>query len=231
MTDPRTPARGAQDDPGRPGPDTPESHETAPPGSESPAGGAQAAIAAYARASLASVRPERDWFRAAVTKLEAAGQRIVQTQHPAGDAAWWRVLDWRTGERLAEVAGGQDDYEASWQPGWTDTDLIGSWIEHLATDGTPGADWPDALPPPPDVADLTGRPRDRLDLEPASLAALLEDAIETWALDPHGGRTAEVAELTGWTQDQVLACAGSYLTMTGEKFMALGGETSPGGRS
>jgi len=225
MTGPRTSASGAQDDPGQPGPATPDDHTAAPPGAAGPAGGAQAAIAAYARACLASVRPERDWFRAAVTKLEAAGERIVQTEQPAGDATWWRVLDWRTGERLAEVAGGHDDYDAAWQPGWTDTAWIGSWIERLATDGTPAPDWPDALPPPPDPADLTGRPRGRLDLEPASLAALLEDTIETWALDPYAGRTAEVAELAGWTQDQVLACAGSYLTMTGEKFMALGGET------
>lgn len=180
-------------------------------------------LAAYTRACLVAVRPERDWFRQAVAKLEAAGERVVQTEQPERDGCAFLVLDWRTGRVLASIGGGQDAYEAAWQDGWTDVSWIGLWLEDLATDGTLAPNWPEALPPPPDIAVLTPAPPPlALPGLPASLRARLEEAIDAWATSPTQGRAAEVAELTGWTEDQVLACTGSYLTMTGEQYMSAG---------
>jgi hypothetical protein len=180
-------------------------------------------VAAYVRACLVAARPERDWFRQAVTRLEAAGQRIVQTEEPGKEGGTWLVLDWRTGQILARIRGGQDAYEAAWQGGWTDVCWIGRWMEDFATDGTPALNWPEALPPPPDIAKLTaGPPPLSLPGLPASLRIQLEDTIDAWAADVTNGRVAEVAQLTGWTEGQVLACTGSYLTMTGEQYMRAG---------
>jgi hypothetical protein len=182
-------------------------------------------IAAHARACLIAVRPERDWFRQAVAKLEAAGERIVQTEQPGRNGDAWVVLDWRTGQELARIGGGQDAYDAAWRDHWTDVAWIGSWLEDLAADGSPAAEWPEALPPPPGIAELTAT-TPPLDLPglPASLRTRLEDAIEEWTVlaGVVEGRVSAVARLTGWTEDQVLACAASYLNMTGERFMALG---------
>jgi len=180
-------------------------------------------LAAYVRACLAAARPERDWFRQASAKLEAAGQRIVQTEEPVTAGGTWLVRDWRTGRILARIGGGQNDYEAAWQDGWTDVCWIGRWLEDLATDGTPAPDWPEALPPPPAAAALTAAPPPlALPGLPASLRILLEDTIDAWAADVTKGRVAEVAQLTGWTEAQVLACTGSYLTMPGEQYMRAG---------
>ena len=179
-------------------------------------------IAVYARACLAAVRPERDWYRLAFAKLEAAGEQIVQTEQPSRDGGAWLVLDWRTGRVLARIEGGQDAYEAAWQGSWTDVSWVGSWLEDLTTDGTPAPDWPEALPPPPDVAELTAAPPPlALPGLPAGLRVRLEEAIDAWvtAAASTEGRTAEVARLTGWTEDQVLACTGSYIAMTGEQYM------------
>jgi hypothetical protein len=63
-------------------------------------------VAAYARECLASARADRDWFREAVSRLEAAGDRIVQTEQPGKDGDAWAVLDWRTGATLATITGG-----------------------------------------------------------------------------------------------------------------------------
>src|SRR5215467_9624629 len=92
-------------------------------------------VAAYARGCLAAARCERDWMREAVARLEADGQRIVLTEQPATIGGAWMVLDWRTGETLATITGGQDDYEAAWSPGWTDVCWIDAWLEDLAEDG------------------------------------------------------------------------------------------------
>lgn len=184
-------------------------------------------VAAYVRVCLAAARPERDWFRQAVAKLEAASERIVQSEQPGKDGGTWLVLDWQTGQTLASIEGGQDAYDAAWQDGWTDVSWIGRWLEDLATDGTPALNWPEALPPPPDVAQLTAAPPPlALPGLPASLRVQLEEIIDTWAVTVGGteGRAAEVAQLTGWTEGQVLACAGSYLAMTGEQFMRIGAE-------
>lgn len=190
------------------------------------AGALAAVVGAYARACLSAVRPERDWFRQAVTQLEAAGDRIVQTEHTSTAGGTWLVLDWRTGQNLASICGGHDAYDAAWQDGWTDVCWIGRWIEGLATDGQPAPDWPAALPSPPDVAQITASPPPPLALSglPASLRARLEEAIDAWAVAAGvtKGRVAEVALLCGWTEDQVLACTGSYLTMTGEQYMRSG---------
>jgi hypothetical protein len=97
---------------------------------------------------------------------------------------------------------------------------IGAWLEDVADDGLPGPDWPEILPPPP-----TRNPPPPLALPlPCSLADLLEEAVETWAVAAGVtvGRAAEVAELTGWTEDEVLACTASWLTITGEQYMRLG---------
>ena len=183
-------------------------------------------VAAYARGCLAVARWERDWMRDAVTRLEAAGQRIVLTEQPATDGGPWVVLDWRTGETLATITGGQDDYEAAWCPGWTDACWIGAWLEDLAEDGQPGPDWPEILPPPPPPAEP---PPLALPI-PDSLLDVLEETIEAWAVAAGvaAGRTAEVAELTGWTEDQVLACTASWLAITGDQYMRLG-DAGPGG--
>jgi hypothetical protein len=184
-------------------------------------------VAAYARGCLAAARYDRDWFREAVAKLESAGARIVQTEQPATDGDAWAVLDWRTGRALATVTGGQDDYEAAWSEGWTDVCWIGAWLEDLADDGRPAPNWPEILPPPPPKPDLP--PPLALPL-PSSLAGRLEEAIEAWAVAAGvtAGRAAEVAELTGWTVDEVLACTASWLTITGERYMRLG---ATGGRA
>ncbi len=183
--------------------------------------GAVGPVAAYARGCLAVARYDRDWMREAITRLEAAGQRIVLTEQPATDGGAWVVLDWRTGETLATITGGQDDYEAAWRPGWTDVCWIGAWLEDLAEDGRPGSDWPEILPPP--TAAPAEPPPLALPL-PDSLLDLLEETIEAWAVAAGvaDGRTAEVAELTGWTEDGVLACTASWLTITGEQYMRLG---------
>lgn len=192
---------------------------------------AAAAVAAYARRCLAAARADRDWFREAVARLEAAGERIVQTEQPDTDGSPWAVLDWRTGATLATITGGQEDYEAAWRPGWTDVCWIGAWLDDLTNDGRPAPDWPKILPPPPSVPDTP--PPLALPL-PASLADQLEEPIETWTLAAAiiDGRAAEVAALTGWTEDQVLACTASWLTITGEQYMRLGdtGEDLPNGR-
>lgn len=183
------------------------------------------AVAAYARGCLTAARYDRDWMREAVTRLEAAGQRIVLTEQPSAPGVPWTVLDWRGGETLATITGGQDDYEAAWPPGWTDVCWIGAWLENLADDGKPGADWPEILPPPPAATEPPP-----LDLPlPDSLADRLEELVEGWAVaaEVTAGRAAEVAELTGWTEDQVLACTASWLAITGEQYMRLG-DTAPG---
>ena len=94
-------------------------------------------VAAYVRNWLTAARWDRDWFRAAVLRLEAAGDRIVQTEQPATDGSAWKVLDWHTGTPVATITGGQDDYDAAWQDGWTDVAWIGTWTESLAADGRP----------------------------------------------------------------------------------------------
>jgi hypothetical protein len=67
---------------------------------------------------------------------------------------------------------------------------------------------------------------------PASLAGRLEETIEAWtaeaAVTP--GRAAEVADLTGWSREQVLACIASWLTVTGEEYMRLGDRDGRAGR-
>lgn len=103
-------------------------------------------VAAYARGCLSAARANRDWFREAVARLEAAGERIVQTEQPGKDGGAWGVLDWRTGATLATITGGQDDYDAAWRDGWTDVSWIGSWLDDLADDGQPGPGWPEILP-------------------------------------------------------------------------------------
>ena len=182
-------------------------------------------IAAYARGCLTALRADRDWFREAVARLEAAGERIVQTEQPGRAGGPWVVLDWRTGATLATISGGRDDYEAAWPDGWTDVCWIGGWLEDLAEDGRPGPDWPGVLPPPPAPVPLAPL---ALPL-PRSLAAPLEEAIEAWAVTAGvtRSRAAEVAELTGWTQGEVLACTASWLTVTGEQYMRLGDAGRP----
>jgi hypothetical protein len=180
-------------------------------------------VGAYARRCLAAARAERDWFRQAVANLEAAGNRIVQTQQPDRDGGPQTVLDWRTGKTLATLSGGQDSsagWSAGWSGGWTDVCWIGAWLEDLADDGRPAADWPGILPPPP----APGRPLPLALALPGSLAGRLEEAIEVWAVAAGitKGRAAEVAELTGWTEKQVLTCTASWLSMTGEDYMRLG---------
>jgi hypothetical protein len=185
-----------------------------------------AAVAAYARGCLAVARYDRDWMRQAVTRLEAAGQRIVLTETPAAPGGPWTVLDWRTGETLATITGGQDDDEAARRPGWTDVCWIGACLEDLAEDGKPGPDWPEILPPPP-----APREPPPLDLPlPDSLADRLEEAVEAWAVAAAivSGRATEVAELTGWAEDAVLACTASWLAITGDQYMRLG-DAGPGG--
>jgi hypothetical protein len=183
-------------------------------------------LAAYARGCLAAARADRDWFRAAVSRLEAAGERIVQTGQPGHDGGARAILDWRTGATLATVTGGQEDDEAVWREGWTDVCWIGAWLEDVADDGLPGPDWPEILPPPP-----SRNPPPPLALPlPGSLADLLEDAVETWAVDADvsAGRVAEVAKLAGWSTDEVLACTASWLTITGERYMRLGATREEG---
>jgi hypothetical protein len=184
------------------------------------------AVAAYARGCLAVARYDRDWMRDAVTRLEASGERIVLTEQPATDGGPWTVLDWRTGVTLAAITGGQDDYEAAWRPGWTDVCRIGAWLEGLDEDGQPGTDWPEILPPPPPAAP---EPAPLALLLPDSLADRLEEAIEAWAVAAGvvSGRAAQVAELTGWTEDKVLACTASWLAITGDQYMRLG-DAGPG---
>jgi hypothetical protein len=182
---------------------------------------AAATVAAYARGCLTAARWDRDWFRAAVAMLEAAGERIVQTEQPAKDGGPWTVLDWRTGSTLATITGGQDHYDATWPEDWTDVAWIGAWVEDLTDNGRPAADWPAILPPPPPISD----PPTPLDLPlPRSLAGRLEETIEDWALQAGviPDRATEVAELTGWPEDQVLACTASWLTVPGERYMRLG---------
>lgn len=177
-------------------------------------------LAAYARGCLTAARADRDWFREAVARLEAVGQRIVQTGQPGRAGSPRVVLDWRTGATLATTNGGQDDYGAAWPDDWTDVCWIGGWLEDLAGDGRPGPDWPGILPPPP-----APDPPAPLALPlPGSLAAVLEEAIEAWAVAAgvSRGRAADVAALTGWAQDQVLACTESWLTITGDQYMRLG---------
>jgi hypothetical protein len=184
-----------------------------------------AAIGAYARACLTAVRGERDWFRRAIRQLEAAGEQIVQTEQPGKAGDPWLVLNWRTGQTLAHITGGQDAYDEAWQDGWTDVSWIGRWIDDLATNGCSPLDWPAALPPPPELAELAAAPPQiNLPGLPPSLRATLEQAIEFWsvAASVTEGRAAEVARLTGWTEDQVLACTASYLTMTGDRYMRIG---------
>lgn len=41
------------------------------------------------------------------------------------------------------------------------------------------------------------------------------------------GRAGQVAELTGWTEDRVLACTASWLAITGDQYMRLG-DAGPG---
>ena len=186
---------------------------------------AAAAIAAYARGCLVVARYDRDWMREAVTRLEASGERIVLTGQPATDGGPRPVLDWRTGATLATITDGQDDSEAAWHPGWTDVCWIGAWLEDLGEDGQPGPDWPEILPPPPAAPE----PPSLALLLPDSLAERLEEAIEAWAVAAGvvSGRTAEVAELTGWTEDAVLACTASWLAITGDQYMRLG-DAAPG---
>jgi hypothetical protein len=174
-------------------------------------------VAVYARSCLAAARYDRDWFRAAVARLEAVGERIVQTEQPLKDGGACAVLDWRTGGTLATITGG---HEAAWHEGWTDVCWIGAWLEDLADDGRPAPDWPEILPPPPPSPEPSPL---ALPL-PHSLTGRLEEAIEAWAVAAGvtGGRAAEVAELTGWTEDEVLACTASWLTITGERYMHLG---------
>ena len=64
--------------------------------------------------------------------------------------------------------------------------------------------------------------------EPNAAAAVAAYARRCLA----AAHAAEVAALTGWTEDQVLACNASWLTITGEQYMRLGGSetTSPDGR-
>jgi hypothetical protein len=183
-------------------------------------------VAAYARGCLTAARYDRDWFRDAVAKLEAAGGRIVQTEQPSKEGGLLAVLDWRTGATLATITGGQDDYDAAWRAEWTDVAWIGAWLEDLADDGQPTADWPEILPPPPPVPD---RPSPLALPLPGSLAAQLEETVETWVVDAGvtPGRAAEVAELTGWTQDEVLACTASWLAITGEQYMHIGDTGKP----
>ena len=186
---------------------------------------AAAAVAAYARGCLIVARYDRDWMREAVTRLEASGERIVLTEQPATDGGPWTVLDWRTGATLATITGGQDDYEAAWRPGWTDVCWIGVWLEDL-DEGQSGPGWPEILPPPPPAAP---EPPSLALLLPDSLADRLEEATEAWAVAASivSGRAAEVAGLTGWTEDAVLACTASWLAITGDQYMRLG-DARPG---
>ena len=182
-------------------------------------------IAAYARGCLTAARADRDWFRKAVACLEAAGERIVQTEQPGRAGGPWVVVDWRTGATLATSSGGHDDCAAAWRDGWTDVCWIGGRLEDLAEEGRPGPDWPGILPPPP-----APDPPAPLALPlPSSLSAQLEEVIEAWAVAAGvtRGRAAEVAALTGWTQDEVLACTASWLTVTGEQYMRLGDAERP----
>ena len=143
------------------------------------------------------------------------------TEQPGKDGGPWAVLDWRTGAILATIIGGQKDYETTWRGGWTDVSWIGAWLEDLADGSRTAADWPEALPPPPPAPDAPAPLALPL---PGSLAALLEETIETWtvAAGVTPGRAAEVAQLTGWTEDQVLACNASWLSFTGDQYMRLG---------
>jgi hypothetical protein len=183
------------------------------------------AVAAYARSCLAADRWDRDWFRAAVTSLEAAGERIVKTEEPAAGGSEWTVLDWRTGEVLATIRGGQGDVEAAWQAGWTDVAWIGRWLEDFASGGETGPDWPEILPLPPPAPDPPGPLALSL---PGSLADRLEETIETWASEASiiPDRTAAVADLTGWTIGAVLACTASWLAVPGDEYMRLGEGTA-----
>jgi hypothetical protein len=76
--------------------------------------------AAYARGCLAAARYDRDWFREAVAKLEAAGERVVHPNSPPKTAGRGRCWTGATGATLATITGGHGDYEAAWRAGWTD---------------------------------------------------------------------------------------------------------------
>ena len=187
-------------------------------------GPAAGTVAAYARDCLTAARPDRDWFRACVTALEAAGDQIMISRQPDRDMSW-RITDWRTGE-VAAVAGNQPDYDAAWRPGWTDVEWIGSWLEDFAERGEPAQNWPGILPVPDPPGD-DNPPRLGLGLPP-SLLMLLEETIDAWALAAGTsdgalhGRAAQVAELTGWSEDRVLACTASWLALPGDRYMAVG---------
>ena len=187
---------------------------------EAPAAGP---IAEYARACLTAARHDRDWYRAAVRQLEAAGQRIMCTREPDGEGGPWRITDWRTGQ-IVKVGHGTDAYDAAWDhDGWTDAERIGTWMEDFAERGGPHPDWPDGLPVPELPGD-DNPPRLALGL-PDSLTLLLGEAIDAWACAAGSGagtlhgRAHEVARLTGWSEDRVLACTASWLTLTGDRHM------------
>ena len=142
---------------------------------------------------------------------------------PTARAARWRITDWRTGQ-IVKVGHGTDAYDAAWDhDGWTDAERIGTWMEDFAERGGPHPDWPDGLPVPELPGD-DNPPRLALGL-PDSLTLLLGEAIDAWACAAGSGagtlhgRAHEVARLTGWSEDRVLACTASWLTLTGDRHM------------
>jgi hypothetical protein len=182
---------------------------------------ARAAVAGYLRGYLTAIRAERDWIRAAVTRWEQAGRRVVDGSTGRGG---WRLADWRTGTPLAQGHGGQDSLDAyTEQHGWADV----NWLAHHADAAADGDtdEWPPDLPPPPPPAGtLETSPALAIPGLPDSLTWRWRSILDEWATSPaeEPERTAEVAALTGWTVDQVRACTASYVTTPGDEFMRLG---------
>ena len=179
----------------------------------------------YARAVLADLRRDRDWYRRATRQIQAGGGRICRTEW---DGAAWTVLDWRTGTVLASGTG-HDAYDTAWDPAWTDTYWLDRLLEDWQDRRQNTASWPDGIPLPPPPA-----PEASLHLPgvPPPLTVLLAEVISGWACryDPDDpGHTADVAALTGLTASQVAACTASHYQLDGTTFMNLAAETGPGG--
>ena len=176
----------------------------------------------YARAVLADLRRDRDWYRSAARRIYDDGGRICRTEW---DGTAWTVLDWRTGTALA-TGERPRCLRRRLGPG-----LDRHRLARPAARGLAG--------PPPGCRQLAGRdtaaapPPGPLQLPgvPPPLAVLLGEVISCWACsyDPDDpGHTADVAALAGLTVRQVAACTASHYQLDGAAFMDLAAETKPG---
>jgi hypothetical protein len=132
------------------------------------------AVRTHVRNVLQRQLADAEAFDARVVELRVQGRRIVSGGQTEGDS--WEILDWETGQVIAEGNDGVDGYETTAErldpdEKWIHIDYVQRYenLDHLEAEGIP-----------------------------ASLAA----AIEDWADDP-GTDDEDLADVTGWPVDRV----------------------------